>query len=502
MGLVILLAFAIGCELDEHRANHLAPTNVIMKVNNGDVSTGDTLIRVTVGGYNIDYMQISLDAQFRNSIWQDFDTLTLMNVPRREGNVYVYGRFYTEGGDTSGVYRDGIIVDLSAAIASFNVAASGNTLRPGDQITFSMETGERGEATVDLGELSSGFKLLPTSEGAFSRIFTVPDGFRNVNVRPAGQFTDLVGNRATPVESDVTFTVEGQELDPRRLGGVQVEGMSPTELFYKDGYVFISDAGFRVHLVNVSPPVNSAWISSFELAGYGGGISGNGQIMAVAAGDAGVVIFAVNPPGATNQVGRVLIPGKAQDVLVVGDVGYVACIYTGLYTLDLREMRHPRILGHIEMQGYGESLAFNHDTVFVGGISGIAAIDARDIYNPRLISELYIDGLPIEEVYWEGRLYVATSRKGIAVVDVRDAKEMKITGVHQELSPSNSLAFQPPFLFIGGYDRVTIVNAAIPERLPVVGIMTDLLQTRGMVVNHHLLYVSAVNALHVFEFLE
>jgi len=500
--LTSILMFAVGCDLNGDGSGRPKPMNVFIVLNEGDETTGDTLLEVSIRGYFLDYMKVSLDSLFREVEWQPFDTLTELSVPRRPGMVTVYAKFYSIGGDTSGVYRDRIMVDISAAITYIDVSAANDTLQPGDRITFQMGTGEYGEARVVLGDLASGLLLNPIGEGMFSRVFTVPDGFSGETINPVAQFVDRVGNRAADVRSEVRLIIKGQSFEPYLVSSLRIEGLAASEVWYKEGHVLISDANAKLHLVDVGWPQNPIWKSSYNVSGYGGGVSGNNQLLAVACGDGGVSIFSINPPSATSQVSHLILPSKAQDVQIVNDICYVACVYSGLYILDLREMRNPKILGHTEMQGYGENVLFHDDTVFVSGISGIAAIDVRDSYHPEVISELSIEGLPIGQVYWEGSLFVATARNGVVVVDVRDAKHMRIASEHPELNPSSTVAISPPYLFIGGNDHISIVNAAVPETLPLVGIVPGLWPTKGMYINYHLLYVSAENGLHIVQFLD
>jgi len=470
-----------------------------MVINDDSSATRDTVLRVSISGENIDRMLVSSDSVLTDAVWEVFDTLKIVHAPRVEGLFYVYGRFTSAGGRTTGVFSDGIILDFSARILSLDVAADKDTLEPDDEVEFTLESGEEGSASVSFGSFITDYRLDRISEGLFSRTLIIPYGIYDSVAFTVGRFTDAVGNVADTLAAERTFTIRSGPLNPDVVARLPMPDALGFDLWYYRGYCFISDWNNAVQVVNVAYPDEPVWDLTIPTSDWSSGLEADGEILYVADGDGGVVVIAMEPPDSPAIVGRIHLSGKARDITLDGDFAYVACIYNGLKVLDIGDRTRPRLRAGVSLTGYGESICYHDTVVYVAGQWGISLVDVSNPSMPELISELPIDGEPQDIAYNEGHLFIATERRGVVVVDVSDPERLCCVAVHEEIVPARSLMLSHPFLYIGGQGVIQVVIPDDPLTLQEVGRIEGVCAVRGMFIHQRYLYVAGAGMFAVVD---
>ncbi len=469
--LALILALFFGCDpgTKSDRRN-FAPLNVQMILNDGSPATNDTLLRISIRGNYISRLAVTTDPLLRGAEWRDYDSLIYLPVPAREGIVDVYGRFAADGGETTSVLTDDIEIDFSARINRFDVSAPSETLTTGELISFEVESGESGLAEVSFGSYFSDIRLTEGSKGLFSRTITIPGGIIDDSVFSIAKFRDAAGNSAEPVRSAAPLVLRGREIRPHLLGSLRIEGMAGVACLVRGSVSFVSDRNSKLHLIDVLDPSTPSYMRVIETSGWSGGMAATDRLLYLADGDAGLAIITIYHPNTAAIISRShQVSGRVTDVIIDGAYVYVSTHISGLWVIDANDWISPRVIARLQIGGYGKAMVQQERTLFIAGQPSVACVDVADPRYPILLCEFAVDGDINDAITYEGRLYLATDTRGVVIYDVHDPSNPVFHSEHSELGGTKSIALMAPYMAVGRGSIVTVVNGAVPDRLPVIG---------------------------------
>jgi len=144
----------------------------------------------------------------------------------------------------------------------------------------------------------------------------------------------------------------------------------------------------------------------------------------------GLRVIELNDDSAPVEIGAYDLVGAAgaeyaNDVVLVGDVAYVAALAQGLWLIDGANARHPAPLGHCCVNPSAHPLAGPSDVDVVGELAvladtevGLRLIDIADPRRPVELASLPLAGPGRAIRARGGRAYVALDDAGLAIVDI------------------------------------------------------------------------------------
>ncbi|MCF7809603.1 hypothetical protein K9N50_01305 [bacterium] len=473
------------------------PTNVILAIDDDSAATRDTVLRVAIHAENTDRMQVGFDSMLVAVEWEDFDTIKVLHAPHEEGLIYVFGRFATAGGGTSGVLRDSIELDFTSEIIGLNMVSESDTIYAGDFARFTMQTGEKGTAYFSITSVGLHFDFIHLGGGMFTRSIEIPSGLNYDSVLVTGYFTDEVGNVAIPKEMDRLVTIRGPRLDLTVVSEYNLSNVIGKDIWYNAGYCFVCDT-HSVALVDVSDPVQPDYKRSIQSGQWSSGFDGNDRLLFIPY-HSGLAVMAITEPEQADIIKTIHVNDAGRDVVISESHAYMACLLQGLKIFELHEDYIPNLVGELCIEGYGEFIDLNEEIVFVVGWTWGFAIDVSSPSEPKLLSRFDLYGEPEDIIYYNDHLFVATRHNGIIVFDVSDPCNPTQISEHSELNEVCSFALAPPFLYVGGNGNVRIMNVTDPVNFNEIARIDGLGKVLGQFVYEDYLYISQPSKLVIIK---
>lgn len=491
-----LMFFACSLDNKPSSPNPYLPTNVEMVINHDSATTRDTVLSVNLQAENTHWMQIGLDSFLASADWEEFDTLKIVHVQRAEGRVFVYGRLASFSGGTTGVISDDILLDLSASINRVEVSAQDDTLRAGDVIEFSVESGESGKAYVSITNIRLIYPLDTVGVGLFKKSLIVPSGVNEDDVIVTAHFTDEVGNEAEPFEVNRRFVICGPKFNLRKRS-FPLEDVLGWDIWYNAGYCFVCDT-HSVELVDVTNPIHPIRKRSIYSGEWSNGLIGNEKILFVPY-HSGLAVLGVENPDQARVIERTHINDPARDVVIDGRFAYVSCLSQGLKVFEIMSEYKPILIGELRLDGYGEHICISEDIVYIVGWDKGFVIDVTDPTEPVQMSLFNVTGDPQDFLYYENHLLIATKQNGIFVFDVTNPYNPYLVSEHAEIPQTYSLALSPPFLYAGGNGNIRVLNITDFLELGEIVRLDGFGKVNGLFATDDYLYASQACSLSIVE---
>ena len=121
--------------------------------------------------------------------------------------------------------------------------------------------------------------------------------------------------------------------------------------------------------------------------------------------------------------------GGARDVVVSGNLAYVADRQSGLRIYDITEPALPEFIGGLATVGAANNVVTDGVTAWVTSIQGtLYAVDVTNSSEPQILGTLELPDTPRDLTLWKGYLLVAASSATLRVVDITDPAGLKFAG--------------------------------------------------------------------------
>ena len=213
----------------------------------------------------------------------------------------------------------------------------------------------------------------------------------------------------------------GDPLEPTLLGGIDTTDAWDVEI--RSTLVFLADGAAGLKIIDVSDPANAEILGSVDTTGIARGVSLNSQtpFVVIADGTAGLRI--VDYSDIANPTLRGIVDtGDARDVVVRGDVAFVAGVTSSFTSVDISNPDGPAVLdttpqslgGKLVDVALNGDFAFGADFFFVNGVPILNVEDPADIV-PRdilLFNQFGDDngtGIALDDSY----VYLTSDQGGI-----------------------------------------------------------------------------------------
>jgi uncharacterized repeat protein (TIGR01451 family) len=171
-------------------------------------------------------------------------------------------------------------------------------------------------------------------------------------------------------------------------------------------------------------------LAFLPIPGFANGVDVAGSYAYVAAGATGLYVVDVSNLRAPFVAGSVDTPGNANWVRVAGSYAYVADGPAGLEVIDVSAPAHPAIVSHLKLPGDAINLAVRPGLVYVVmGAAGLAIVDVSSPTQPRLLGSVVLPNTP-SGVDVAGTLAVVAAELGLGVeiVDVSNPAAPVLVG--------------------------------------------------------------------------
>ena len=171
-----------------------------------------------------------------------------------------------------------------------------------------------------------------------------------------------------------------------------------------------------------------------------------------------------------HSAARVTTPGRALAVALDGDLLAVACGEAGLLLVDVRDPAHPVPAPPIALPGFARDVALQGGKAFVAArAAGLHVVDVssrtiRAIDTPGLASAVALDS---------GFAFVADNEAGLAVVDVRDPEASVLVASVEMPAPATGVAVRGDWAYVTGLGGGLFVFDVSDPAAPVPALTID-----------------------------
>ncbi|MCO6474175.1 MAG: beta-propeller domain-containing protein [Melioribacteraceae bacterium] len=230
----------------------------------------------------------------------------------------------------------------------------------------------------------------------------------------------FVGNGSLLTSLDIS-----DPENPVAISDVLVGGQV-ADVFVEDNYAYVSIRTIGMVVIDVSDPSNMILM--------GTGVSYNwyaaqifyhdGYVYLVDGG--GIMIYDVSDPANPVYIYQLFADG-INDVYVQGNFAYIASKYSGLIIYNVEDPALPLLVGVLEGNYWGNSVAVNGTTAYLAASQGFKVIDVTDNTSPQEIASLDVNANYL--FYDNGTVYmVETAWGGTLLIDVTNPLSPNIVG--------------------------------------------------------------------------
>ncbi|TFG40108.1 MAG: hypothetical protein E4H44_00785, partial [Candidatus Aminicenantes bacterium] len=169
------------------------------------------------------------------------------------------------------------------------------------------------------------------------------------------------------------------------------------------------------------------------------------------------------------EIARTRMPGVVRDIVVAGELAFVACDKRGLAVVDVSDPRTPIQVGFV-MTGDALDLAVHGELVLVvAGFGGLLAIDVAEPRKPRVVWDYPTTAAAVEVLTHDGVAYLLGDG-GVVAIDLVGPQVPSVVSRFVEDRQPEALALDGNRLFVTGFDRgLDVIDISNPSAPVVLG---------------------------------
>jgi hypothetical protein len=229
-------------------------------------------------------------------------------------------------------------------------------------------------------------------------------------------------------------------------------------------YAYIADAFAGLSVIDISDPLAPVMLVSIPTAKAAFKLWANATNVYLAEYGGDVTIYDLTDPALPVEVASINV-GPARDVMLQGDVAYVAAHTDGARTIDVSDPANPAMMGGVDTPEYSRTIWAAGDYVYTGDeSSGIQVIDTSNPYSPSVMGRVNTSGSSSTVAALGDVVYIADSAGGVNVVDISDIDAPASLGA-VATADANDIDVSGSLLVVadGETGGVVILDAAIPD---------------------------------------
>jgi hypothetical protein len=208
-------------------------------------------------------------------------------------------------------------------------------------------------------------------------------------------------------------------------------------------------------------------------------------------------ILDVSDPGNPTELGSLDLP-EGNDVVVDGDIAYVACQGRGLYIVDIADRTNPKLLSSVDPPGETYRIAYKNDIIYATTEwYGFSVIDVADKRNPVIVQNYELEGTYRGIEIYENTLFLCATNDGLAMYQIEP--DITYIGSYDEEGHAEDLMVIDGIAYVANrYSGVYFLDVTDPNAPSLIGE----LQTRraaDIFVNDTYIYVADTWAFHMID---
>jgi hypothetical protein len=176
---------------------------------------------------------------------------------------------------------------------------------------------------------------------------------------------------------------------PVVLGGLD-SAVHASGLYVSNDLLYVANSHEGLHLVSVQDPEHPTEVGFFSLPAVAC-VAVADRRAYVGAGNLLVVLDVVDPT-APVEVARLELPGSPASVAVIDTIVVLVTLYHGLFVVSVEDPARPAVLGALAIDGYGQDLLVDGDLAFVAA-GGLHIVSLANPERPEVLSVLPVEQL-------------------------------------------------------------------------------------------------------------
>jgi len=149
-----------------------------------------------------------------------------------------------------------------------------------------------------------------------------------------------------------------------------------------DTFAYLIDSTDGLHILSVDDPSQPAEVGSFSCTGVNG-LTVEGTTAYLCGSNDFVIVNAADP-SAPRELGRVDLPGYAEDAAIDGAYAYVVCPYEGLQVVSIADPAAPAVVATLALDSNARDIALAGDLAYITA-NGVRIVSIADPLNPLLV---------------------------------------------------------------------------------------------------------------------
>jgi len=203
----------------------------------------------------------------------------------------------------------------------------------------------------------------------------------------------------------------------------------PLDICVFGSYGYIADGGAGLRVADLSCPGDPDLFPGMYLGGEARALVRHEDHLYVAVDGLGLAILSIEADPATPAlVGFGGAPGQACDVVVQGNVAYVADGNQGLHLFDVSNPHNPTTLDQLSTEHEIGYVAAEGDYAYGLGADELVVYDVTDPADIQVLTTLHLQG-PMRGIeVFDGVVYLVDPYVGLYVIDVSDPAAPAVVG--------------------------------------------------------------------------
>ena len=214
-----------------------------------------------------------------------------------------------------------------------------------------------------------------------------------------------------------------------------------------------------------------------------------------------VLVVAIAPSNASAQpcidysdnirpLGNVDAPGLALDVVLAGNVAYVACNTAGLALYDLTAPDGPALLSSIDTPGTAHGVAVSGSHAYVADFNGgFRVVDVSNPLAPAIVGSVAAEG--VRRVVVAGNYAYVVGSVDFRIVDVSNPAAPQVVGTLTASSQLRDVTVSGTTAFCAAYDAgLLVVDVSSPASPSVLGSVDTPDLAFGVAVDGNIAYLA------------
>jgi len=280
------------------------------------------------------------------------------------------------------------------------------------------------------------------------------------------------GLKIFDISNPSNLSSEGEYDTPNNAVDVAVSG----------DLAFVADISGGLQIINISNPSSPVFAGSYNTSAYPSGVAVAGNNAFVADG-AGLQVIDISDPSTPTLIGSYTTSGGV-DVVVEGDLAFMADGWDGLLVIDISDPSNPVLAGSYNTPGFTREVVVSGNLAFVADDygSGLQLIDISDPSTPVLFDSCDLPGSAYGVTVAGEHAFVADGGNGLHAVRVRNPIDPALVGSYDTPGIPYEIAVAGNHAFLADGTSMQVIDITDPANPTFAGSALPQSSTRDVVV--------------------